>query len=79
MGKVMGAVKTQLAGKADMALVSQGQSGPGQLVTLTSAKPPRYALLSVRELLTSASPFVLLAIALLTLAYLWLNWYRHDR
>lgn len=37
------------------------------------AKPLRYALLSVRELLTSASPFVLLAIALLTLAYLWLN------
>ncbi|MDD2924255.1 TAXI family TRAP transporter solute-binding subunit [Rhodoferax sp.] len=37
------------------------------------AKPLRYALLSVRELLTSATPFVLLAAALLTLAYLWLN------
>ena len=37
------------------------------------SKPLRYTLLSVRELLTSAGPFVLLALGLLALAYLWLD------
>lgn len=37
------------------------------------SKPLRYTLLSVRELLTSAGPFVLLAVGLLVLAYLWLD------
>lgn len=37
------------------------------------AKPLRYTLLSARELLASAGPFVLLALALLALAYLWLD------
>ncbi len=37
------------------------------------AKPLRYTLLSLRELLASAGPFVLLAFGLLTLAYIWLN------
>jgi len=37
------------------------------------AKPLQYTLLSVRELLTSAAPFVLLACALLALAYAWLD------
>lgn len=36
-------------------------------------RPLRYALLSVRELLTSAGPFALLALGLLVLAYLWLD------
>jgi hypothetical protein len=36
-------------------------------------KPLRYTLLSVRELLTSAGPFVILAITLLALAYIWLD------
>jgi len=36
-------------------------------------QPLRYTLVSLRELLTSAGPFVLLALALLALAYLWLD------
>jgi len=36
-------------------------------------KPLRYALVSARELLTSAGPFALLALGLLILAYLWLD------
>ena len=35
--------------------------------------PLRYTLLSIRELLTSAGPFVALALALLALAYVWLD------
>ena len=33
----------------------------------------RYTLVSVRELLVSAGPFAVLAVALLVLAYLWLD------
>jgi ABC-type nitrate/sulfonate/bicarbonate transport system substrate-binding protein len=36
-------------------------------------KAIRYTLLSIRELLISAGPFALLAVALLVLAYLWLD------
>ena len=36
-------------------------------------RPLRYALVSVRELLASAGPFVVLACALLALAYYWLD------
>ena len=36
-------------------------------------KTIRYTLLSLREMLTSAGPFVLLTIALLALAYWWLD------
>lgn len=39
----------------------------------TLPQPLRYTLVSVRELLNSAGPFVLLAVTLLTLAYLWLD------
>ena len=36
-------------------------------------RPLHYTLLSIRELLTSAGPFLALAIALLALAYFWLD------
>ena len=45
------------------------RAGPG----LPMPKAIRYTLLSLRDMLVSAGPFVLLAIALLVLAYWWLD------
>ncbi len=42
-------------------------------IDLTMPKTFRYTLLSLREMLTSAGPFVLLAAGLLVLAYWWLD------
>lgn len=42
-------------------------------------RPLRHALVSVRELLTSAGPFAAVAAAMLVLAYLWLDPIRRGR
>ena len=45
----------------------------GRKIASSMAQKISYALLSLRALLVSAGPFILLALALLTLAYWWLD------